>query len=167
MVQKATQRMADEIVHVINESNQACYQAIIPEAYFTSPYVSRQELLAQFRTMTFYIVHGDDGITGVVALQVLPKNTGLVSHLYVLPEHHRKGIGTVLMTHVHQEATQHGLTRLRLRVGEKAVWATNFYQRLGYTCCERCKRPEGWVLVMEKVLLPRSYDVQQPLECMG
>ena len=158
MIQKATQSMADEILYVINESNQACYQAIIPKACFSSPYLSRQELLAQFDTMTFYAAHGDDGITGVVALQVLPKNMGHVSHLYVLPEHHRKGIGTILMNHVHREATQHGLTRLRLRVGEKAVWATSFYRALGYACCERCICPEGVVLVMEKVVLPHSLE---------
>jgi GNAT superfamily N-acetyltransferase len=156
MIQQATQNMADEILSVINESNRACYQAIIPEALFTSPYLSREELLALFGTMTFYAAHEDDGITGVVALQDLPKHTGHVSHLYVLPAHHRKGIGTMLMKHVHQEATQRGLSRLRLRVGEKAVWATTFYRTLEYTCHERCKCPEGWVLVMEKVLLPHS-----------
>jgi GNAT superfamily N-acetyltransferase len=156
MIQKATQQMADEILQVINISNQACYQSIIPDPYFTCPYLSMQELLVQFDSMAFYVALDADEITGVAALQTQSQRTGQVSHVYVLPVHHRKGIGTALMHHVHQEAARHGLTRLRLRVGEKAVWATNFYCTLGYTCCERCDCPEGWVLVMEKALLTTS-----------
>ena len=102
--------------------------------------------------LTFFAFRRGETILGVAALKVENRECGRISRLYVLPEVQRQGIGTAFVIRVEREAVALGLQRLRLRVGESADWAVQFYRGLGYEPVDRIKRPAGYVLEMEKRL---------------
>jgi GNAT superfamily N-acetyltransferase len=60
------------------------------------------------------------------------KRTGEVKRLYVRPAGRRRGIASLLMSHAHQHAAQHGMTRLVLDVLPARTGVIGFYRRLGY-----------------------------------
>jgi GNAT superfamily N-acetyltransferase len=152
MITKARTDDASEILRVINISNRESYRNVIPKAFFRDPFLSLEQLIESFTELTFFVFRRGDTILGVAALQVERMMCGRISRLYVLPEVQRQGIGTALVRHVEREAVSLGLQRLRLRVGESADWAVQFYRGLGYEAVDRLNRPAGYVLDMEKRL---------------
>ena len=150
MIERASEEHAKKILYVINESNRKAYRDIIPEEHFREPVLSIEELLQDFSRMSFYVYRHEGEIVGVAALDVLDKDTGRIRWVYVLPEFQRKGIGTALVTYVEHEAERFGLKKLWLITAEKAYWAINFYNKLGYRQTARIERPWGNDLIMEK-----------------
>ena len=150
MIERASEEHAKKILYVINESNRKAYKDIIPEEHFREPVLSIEELLQDFSRMSFYVYRHEGEIVGVAALHVLDEDTGRIRWVYVLPEFQRKGIGTALVTYVEHEAQKLGLKKLWLMTAEKAYWAINFYNKLGYRQKRRIERPWGNDLIMEK-----------------
>lgn len=71
---------------------------------------------------------------GCAGLSALPGGlTAEVRRLYVRPAHRRNGIARTLMSHTHDHAARHGMTRLILDVLPARTAAVSFYHRLGYT----------------------------------
>jgi len=149
MIERASEEHAKKILFVINESNRKAYRDIIPEE-LREPVLSIEELLEDFSKMRFYVYRHEGEIVGVVALDVLDKDTGRIRWVYVLPEFQRKGIGTALVSYVEHEAERYGLKKLWLITAEKAYWAINFYNKLGYRQKGRIERPWGQDVIMEK-----------------
>jgi GNAT superfamily N-acetyltransferase len=154
MIEKASSQNAEEILSVINTSNRAAYKSIIPEEYFREPALSLEKLLEDFERMLFYTYKSESRVTGVAALGVESRGTGRIRRVYVLPEYQRKGIGSALMTHLERKAKEMGLTRLRVRTVEKAIWAVHFYNKLGYDLTDRIERHGGFDVILEKELQP-------------
>ncbi len=152
MIEKACLDNAEDILLVINRSNREAYKNTIPKEHFREPVLSQQELLRDFERMTFYVYRSKSKIVGVAALQIESKETGRIHWVYILPEHQRKGIGTVLVTHLERKAKEIGLRRLRLLTIEKANWAINFYEKLGYNLADEIERPWGFDVFMGKEL---------------
>ena len=150
MIERASEEHAKKILDVINESNRKAYKDIIPEEHFREPVLSIEELLQDFSRMSFYVYRHEREIVGVAALHVLDKDTGRIRWVYVLPEFQRKGIGTALVTYVEHEAERYGLKKLWLITAEKAYWAINFYNKLGYRQKGRIERPWGQDVIMLK-----------------
>lgn len=152
MIEKEGVDHAAEILLVINTSNREVYKNIIPKEYFRSPVLSLEELLKDFERMMFYVYKNESTIIGVGALQIESEETGRIRWVYILPEYQRMGIGTALVTHLEQQAREIGLRRLRLLTVENAIWAVNFYKKLGYDLTEKIEMPWGFDVFMEKKL---------------
>jgi N-acetylglutamate synthase-like GNAT family acetyltransferase len=152
-VYKADLKNIEEILFVINKSNSEAYRKIIPREYFREPVLSVDELMEDFRTMTFYAYKVEENTVGVSALKVVGDDVGQIRWVYILPEHQRKGVGASIMKHVENEAKKMRLKKLIIPdVHEKAYWARNFYTKLGYTAVGRTPRPWGDSVIYEKIL---------------
>jgi GNAT superfamily N-acetyltransferase len=71
---------------------------------------------------------------GCVGLAALPG--GLIAEarrLYVRPAHRSNGIARTLMSHAHDHAARHGMTKVILDVLPARAAVISFYRRLGYT----------------------------------
>ncbi len=152
MIEKADINCANDILQVINTSNREMYQSITPPEYFKDPYLSLEKLLQNFNEKIFYVYSCQNKIVGVVALEVECMAVGKTHSLYVLPQHQKQGIGTTLVIHLQKIAQGMGLRKLKLHVGEKTYWATNFYRKLGYEIVDKLERSWGITVVMVKEL---------------
>jgi GNAT superfamily N-acetyltransferase len=71
---------------------------------------------------------------GCVGLAALPGGrTAEVRRLYVRLAHRGNGIARTLMSHAHDHAARHGMTRVILDVLPARTAVISFYHRLGYT----------------------------------
>lgn len=156
MIERACSDKAEEILSIINTSNQEAYKKIIPREHFREPVLSLEKLLKDFERMTFYVYKSEGRVVGVAALQIESEETGRIHWVYILPEYQRRGIGTALVTHLERKAREMGLRKLRLLTVEKARWAVNFYKRLGYYLAEKIERPWGFDVFMMKELIPQQ-----------
>jgi ribosomal protein S18 acetylase RimI-like enzyme len=152
VIEKGDKNCITDILRVINTTNREMYQTITPREYFKNPYLSLDKLLQDFDEMIFYVFKCQSLIVGVVALEVENMDFGKIHSLYVLPEYQKKGIGTALVTHLQNVAQDLGIRKLKLHVGELAVWAINFYRKLGYVNIDMLERTWGITVVMEKEL---------------
>jgi len=132
-VRLANESDIDQIVKVVNTVNKAFYRDVIPPEHFRDPFVTREQLAADFRKWHFFVYEGKEAIIGTVALERSSSKTGTVYRLYVLPQFQRLGVASALMQRVEQKAKKLGLKRLRLRVFGRAHWAISFYQKIGYS----------------------------------
>ena len=115
------------ILGIINESARAD-RGVIPDDRYHDPYMSIEELRHEMNKMTFLGYQEDGKLLAVGGYQPV-RDVTLVRHLYVLPEHQRRGIGGQLLALILRMAT----TRVVL-VGtwEPATWAIRFYQKHGF-----------------------------------
>jgi N-acetylglutamate synthase-like GNAT family acetyltransferase len=139
VIEKGDINCISGILQVINTTNREMYQIITPREHFKNPYLSLDKLLQDLSKSTFYVFKYKHLIVGVVALEVENIDVGKIKSLYVLPEYQKKGIGTALITHLQNVAQSLKIKKLKLHVGEQAVWATNFYRKLGYDYTETQK----------------------------
>jgi ribosomal protein S18 acetylase RimI-like enzyme len=72
-------------------------------------------------------------LAGCVGLAALPERAAEVRRLYVRPAFRGNGIARTLMSHAHDHADRHGMTRLILDVLPARQGVIGFYRRLGYT----------------------------------
>jgi len=79
------------ILRIINESAKA-YRGVIPEDRYHEPYMSLEELQSEMSEMIFFGYQEDDELLAVAGYQPV-RDVSLVRHIYVLPEHQRRGIG--------------------------------------------------------------------------
>jgi len=154
-IQKTDRKDVESVLRVINRSVEEAYRDIIPSEHFRDPVLTKEELLREFRSRTFYAYRLENEIIGVAALKVEGEKVGIVNWVHVLPEYRRRGVGSGLMKHVEEEARRIGVKRLMVQyVHDKATWARGFYEKLGYTIGERMTLPWGYyAYTYEKVLL--------------
>jgi N-acetylglutamate synthase-like GNAT family acetyltransferase len=151
-IHRADIKDLEAILLVINKSNSEAYRKIIPPEYFKEPVLSIDELMEDFRRMTFYAYKVEENAVGVAALKVVGDDVGQIRWVYILPEYQRKGVGTSIMEYIENEAKKMRLKKLIVPdVHEKAYWARNFYTKLGYTLVGRTPRPWGDNVIYEKI----------------
>ena len=151
-IEESTLKDAQEIINVINSSNRDAFGRIIPKEYFREPVITLKEYEESLENMTFYIHRHEGDIIAVAALNVEDKDTGRIRWVYVLPNHQRQGIGTILVSHIEAVAREIGLKKTRLMTDSNAVWAIRFYKNLGYTQTHLIPNPWGFDIWMEKQL---------------
>lgn len=66
-------------------------------------------------------------------METKPQYTPWLASVYVDPPHRKKGIGTQLVKHVMQQASQHGINHMYLFTPDQQA----FYQSLGWTLVEK------------------------------
>jgi N-acetylglutamate synthase-like GNAT family acetyltransferase len=75
----------------------------------------------------------DDGQTcGCVALEKASDEVFYLERLAVLPEHRRKGFGTVLVNHVFDKAKEIGARRVEIGIISKDMELKSWYKRFGF-----------------------------------
>jgi GNAT superfamily N-acetyltransferase len=116
-----------EMLKVINESAKA-YRGVIPADCYREPYMPADEFRKEMSAMSFFGYKQKGKLLGVVGCQPI-KDVTLVRHLYVLPEHQRRGIGTKLIAHVIRLAKTR---RILVGTWEAATWAMKFYEKEGF-----------------------------------
>ena len=127
MIRKLSSKDANDIWEIINEAARA-YKGIIPDDRYQEPYMPKEELRHEMRSMNFFGWQEKDKLIGVIGFQPVSDVT-LIRHAYVLPDYQRKGIGTILLQYMKQ------LTKTKyLLVGTwaDAGWAIEFYQKHGF-----------------------------------
>jgi len=115
------------IFKIINESAKA-YKDVIPEDRYHEPYMSLQELRREMSEMTFFGYEEEGKVLGVAGYQPV-KDVTLVRHIYVLPEHQRRGIGSKLLSYLMGMTTSR---QILVGTWEAATWAIRFYEKHGF-----------------------------------
>ena len=64
--------------------------------------------------------------------------TGIISELYVLPEYHRQGIATALLTAAEAELARQGVCELQLCTGLENFPAQHLYASCDYSLSREC-----------------------------
>ena len=145
MIRKCQARDTKRIYFIINEAAKA-YEGVIPADCYHQPYMSREELEQEKRRMTFSGWKVNDELVGVMGFEPI-KDVILIRHAYVLPQWQQQRIGSKLLNHLKGLVTT---SRLLVGTWADAYWATNFYQKHGFT------------LLLDKDELLRTYwDIPQ------
>ncbi len=127
MIRKLSLKDADVIYEIINLAARA-YKGVIPDDCYHEPYMPREELYREMKSMTFFGWEQGGKLIGVMGFQPVEDVT-LIRHAYVLPDYQRKGIGAKLLSHLRQ------ITKTKyLLVGTwaDASWAIDFYLKQGF-----------------------------------
>jgi GNAT superfamily N-acetyltransferase len=117
----------DCIYDIINSAAGA-YKGIIPSDCYHEPYMPKEELQREMKSMAFFGWEEGRELVGIMGFQPV-KDVTLIRHAYVLPDRQGKGLGTRLLDHLKQ------MTKSRqLLVGTwaDATWAVEFYQKQGF-----------------------------------
>ena len=127
MIRECSQADEVEILRIINESAKA-YKGVIPEDCYHEPYMSLEELRREMSEMTVFGYQEEGKLLAVAGYQPV-RDVTLVRHIYVLPEHQRKGIGSELLSHLTRIATGQ---QILVGTWEAADWAIRFYEKHGF-----------------------------------
>ena len=127
MIKRLSFKDANAIREIINKAAHA-YKGVIPDDRYHEPYMYREELHREMKSITFFGWQEKGKLIGAMGFQPVGDVT-LIRHAYVLPDYQRKGIGAKLLNHMKK------LTKTRyLLVGTwaDAGWAIEFYQNHGF-----------------------------------
>ncbi len=144
MIRPCRSTELDRVLDIINDGATA-YKGIIPRDCYHEPYMSLDELRAEFDVMSFYGYDLASEMVGVGALQTV-KDVTLIRHLYVRTDQQRLGVGTALLRHLT------ALTETsRLLVGTWAdAWSVGFYEKHDFS-----RRPDSDTLLRAYWTIPR------------
>jgi GNAT superfamily N-acetyltransferase len=98
----------DAALAVINTAAR-WYREFLPAGEFHDPEMTPAQWDAEARRMTWYGAFSAGALVGVMGLEYV-KDAALLRHAYVLAEHQRHGIGTLLREHL--EAQVRGVRRI-------------------------------------------------------
>jgi GNAT superfamily N-acetyltransferase len=100
------------------------------------------------------------GCVGLAALA--GEHTTEVKRLYVRPAHRGHGIARTLMSHAHDHAARHGMTRVILDVLPARPAVISFYRRLGYTETEPFETESPVPMIYMERAITRSDILSRP-----
>jgi GNAT superfamily N-acetyltransferase len=127
LIRKCNESDCEAIFNVINEAAKT-YKGTVPEDHYADPYMPMQELRSEMREMMFFGYVRDGKLLAVAGCQQV-RDVTLLRHVYVLPEHQRKGIGTKLLSYIVQTAST---GRILVGTWQAATWAIRFYKKNGF-----------------------------------
>ena len=106
------------------------------EEYFEAVQVVVRDQPASLSSYAIWLAYVDKKAAGCILLRPLKEQSGEVKRLYVRPQFRRLGLAGRLLTALEAHAAR-GMTELYLDSKDDLVDAIRFYQRAGYTRCER------------------------------
>jgi len=124
MIRKLSNTDTDAVYEIINRAARA-YKGAIPDDCYHEPYMPKEEMQREMSSMTFFGWEEQRRLVGVMGFQPV-KDVTLIRHAYVLPDHQRKGIGTILLAQLKQMAMT---KQLLVGTWADATWAIDFYQK--------------------------------------
>lgn len=78
------------------------YREFLPPGHYHDPEMTEEQFEAEARRMTWYGAFVKGALVGVMGLEYV-QDAALLRHAYVLPEHQRGGVGSVLGQHLEQQ----------------------------------------------------------------
>lgn len=113
----------------------------LEHALFDDPWSAEMfwDELAQGDTRTYVVATDGDAIAGYAGLAAMP-DEAYVQTIAVAPTHQRQGVGTVLLTHLLDDATKRGLAKVGLEVRVDNAPAIALYERFGFSAVAVRKR---------------------------
>src|SRR5581483_10615395 len=103
MIRKATDADFEEIFNIINDAAMA-YKGVIPPDRWHEPYMTREELRGQIEEgVQFSCYVEDNQLIGVMGVQD-KADVVLIRHAYVRTKQRKKGIGTLLLQELIEDA---------------------------------------------------------------
>jgi N-acetylglutamate synthase-like GNAT family acetyltransferase len=131
MIRNSTDEEFEEIFNIINDAAIA-YKGVIPADRWHEPYMPKEELRAQINDGVRFSCYVDNGeIIGVMGIQD-KGDVELIRHAYVRTKQRSKGIGSLLL----QELTQNATKPVLIGTWKAADWAIGFYQKHGFRLVE-------------------------------
>ena len=127
MIRKLSLKDADVIYEIINQAVRA-YEGVIPDDCYHEPYMPKEELYREMKSMTFFGWEEGGKLMGIMGFQPV-KDVTLIRHAYVVPDYQRQDIGTKLITHLRQMT---GTGCLLVGTWADASWAIDFYKKQGF-----------------------------------
>ncbi|HLN30272.1 MAG TPA: GNAT family N-acetyltransferase [Gemmataceae bacterium] len=127
MIRRCDDHDFDLIWTIINDGARA-YKGVIPEDFWTEPYMSRKELQHEIDAGVVFWGYDEAGtLVGVMGLQRV-RDVTLIRHAYVRTSSQKRGIGGRLLSHLRE------LTNGPVLIGTwaDASWAIRFYERHGF-----------------------------------
>ena len=123
------------VLGVINVAARAYGRVLKPPVYH-EPQMTLDEFLREASRIKFFVAELSGEIVGVAGYEYVG-DVALIRHVYVKPEHQRRGIGSALLKHLESLIRAEGRVR-RLIVGtyRAAYWAISFYQKHGFRLVE-------------------------------
>ena len=127
MIAKCTAKNFKEIYEIINDGAGA-YKGVIPADRWHEPYMREEELKYQIEQGIEFWGYSENGkIEGVMGIQYKGEVT-LIRHAYVRTANRNKGIGSMLLKHLHALSS----TPILIGTWADAYWAIEFYQKHGF-----------------------------------
>ena len=137
------------IVEIAEKTWRATYTAILSTEqldYMLAAIYGTPALTAVMRngSQQFLLLKDGHGIQGFISFGARPEDPQVVKihKLYVLPENHGKGYGTILIEEVKKRMRVKGLTTLDLNVNRYNP-AQHFYRKLGFSVLREEDVPIG------------------------
>ncbi|MBI4611027.1 MAG: GNAT family N-acetyltransferase [Candidatus Rokubacteria bacterium] len=91
----------DEALAVINTAAR-WYREFLPAGEYHDPEMTPGQWEGEARRMTWYGAFAEGALVGVMGLEYV-RDTALLRHAYVLPDHQRRGVGSRLRDHLEGE----------------------------------------------------------------
>ena len=133
---RASKQLMPEVCTIIN-SNMNLYKGILENPEDIDDYfVNEQWVTENFKKREFYLLRESQKYVGMVSFQIL-KDFGYVGYLHVKFAKFRRGYGAALVKFLEMRAKKDKISKLRLFTHPKALWALNFYEKLGFQILER------------------------------
>ena len=127
MIRQCHQNDFNEILEIINDGAQA-YKGVIPADRWHEPYMSAAELQKQISEgVLFWAGYSDGRLNAVMGIQDI-KDVTLIRHAYVRSDLRRHGLGSKLLTALHQKSERPFL----VGTWSAASWAIDFYRKHGF-----------------------------------
>lgn len=131
MIRNGTDKDFEEIFTIINDAAIA-YKGVIPPDRWHEPYMTKEQLQAEIEDGVRFSCYVDDNeIIGVMGIQD-KADVELVRHAYVRTKQRKKGIGTLLI----QELIQDAKKPILIGTWKAADWAIRFYEKHGFRLVE-------------------------------
>ena len=137
----------------------AHYPAIIPVAQIDFMLVwmySAAEIERQIERGTRWeLVEVEGAAIGFVSYELEPDGRVKLHKLYILPSHHRRGIGQELLVHVLQQAAALGGTEVWMQVNKRNFTAVEAYKKAGFHIAQEATFEIGHGFVMDDFLMAK------------
>lgn len=118
----------DAALHVVNTAAR-WYREFLPPGEYHDPEMTRAEFEAEARRLTWYGAFVKGALVGVMGLEYV-RDVALLRHAYILPEHQRGGIGTLLREHL--EGQVKGVARIIVGTYRGNYKARGALEKAGY-----------------------------------
>ena len=128
VIRALTPADTDAALDVINTAAR-WYREFLPSDEFHDPEMTREQFEAEARRMTWYGAFVEGALVGVMGLEYV-RDAALLRHAYILPEHQRSGVGSVLGQQLERQVE--GVARIIVGTYRGNYKARAALEKMGY-----------------------------------
>ena len=128
MINEYTYKNISQILYVINNAA-IKYKGIIPENCWHDPYMSKKELMNEFKAdVQMFGYRKNEKLIGVMGIQKRNDVT-LIRHAYTLTKYQGLGVGKTLLEYLIKKNPS---TYFLVGTWKEATWAIKFYKKFKF-----------------------------------